>query len=96
MWERGFERRCSARERNCSQNFEDAPQGSAILNEKEIMRIVRAGARFSSKFSGCSAWECDFCQNFQDAQFFSEFSGCSAREDNCLQNSDEEDELQQV
>ena len=65
-----------------SPNFEDAPHGSAILNEE------------SMKFRGCSARERDFRQNFQDAPhrnaILSErtmkFCGCSARERDFLQN----------
>ena len=45
------------------QNFQDAPQGSAILFE--IFRMLRTGARQFSKFSGCSAQERDFIENFQ-------------------------------
>ena len=33
----------------------------------EIFRMLRTGARFSLKFSGCSARDGDFLQNFQDA-----------------------------
>ena len=46
-------------------NFEDAPHGSTI--SFKISRMLRTGARFCSKFSGCSARERDFFQNFQDA-----------------------------
>ena len=48
--------------------FKDAPRGSAIFFK--IFRMLRAGARFSSEFSGCST----------GAQFSSKFSVCSARE----------------
>ena len=56
---------CSTRERDFIQNFEDAPQGGAILFK--ISRMLRTGARCFSKFSGCSARERDFLLNFQDA-----------------------------
>ena len=65
---------CPARERDFERNkrgnFENAPHGSAILNQikeeisrMQIFRMLRTGARFSSKFSGCSAREGDFLQN---------------------------------
>ena len=39
-------------------NFTNASHGSAIFFK--IFRMLRTGARFSSKFSGCSARERDF------------------------------------
>ena len=73
---------CSARERNFLPNFQGAPHGSAILNQKKMkfrgcsarerdfflnIRMLRAAARFGSKFSGCSARERDFFPTFQNA-----------------------------
>ena len=45
-------------ERDFLQNFRDALHGSAIF--VKIIRILRTGAPFLSKFSGCSAWQRDF------------------------------------
>ena len=62
-------RACSARERDFlmkkRRNFEDAPHGSAI--SFKLFRMLRTGARFPSKFSGCSPRRRDFLQNFEDA-----------------------------
>ena len=64
-------------------NFEEAPHGSAIVNEEsmkfcgcsagsaiffKIFRMLRMGARFSSKFSGCSARERDFSSKQDDLE----------------------------
>ena len=57
---------------------EDAPHGSAILNEEP------------TKFGGCSARERDFSNNIRmlrtGGPFYSIFSGCSARERDFIQN----------
>ena len=63
-------------DRDFHQTFQDAPHGSAILNERTM------------KFSGCSARECDFERKNDEmfrmlrmgARFSSKFSGCSAQE----------------
>ena len=57
----------------------------------EILRMLRTGARFSSKFSGCSARERDFFVKIfrthrAGAPFSSKFRGCSARKCDFLQN----------
>ena len=44
----------------CNENFQDAPHGSAIFIR--IFKMLRKGARFSSKFSGRSARERGFDQ----------------------------------
>ena len=50
--------------------------------------MLRAGAQFHSKCSGCSAHERHFFPNFapHGSAIFFEISGCSARERNFLQN----------
>ena len=57
---------------------ESSPQNSytSAYENRASPRMLRAGARFSSKFSGCPAQERDS----------SRFSGCSARERDFLQN----------
>ena len=75
------------------QNFQDSPRGSAIFVNKnqdsprgspmlfKIFRTLRAGGRFSSKFSGRSAWERNFHRDFKDAPHGSAiFFKFSARE----------------
>ena len=72
----------SAQERDAHENFQNAPHGSAIFVKNfgsailfKIFRTLRTGARdalhgsaiFFPKFSGRSARERDFSQNFQDA-----------------------------
>ena len=59
--------RCSARERDFVQNFQDAPHGSTIFIFIKIFKTLRTGARFFSKFSRRSARERDFSQDFHDA-----------------------------
>ena len=72
---------CFARERDFIQIFRDAPHGSAVLFFQnfqdasshgcaicfKIFRMLRTRARFSYKFSGCSARERNFLQEIQDA-----------------------------
>ena len=50
--------KCSARERDFLENFQDAPHGSAIFFE--IFRMLRTGARF------CSIWTKIDQRNFED------------------------------
>ena len=103
------ERRCSARGSEFLPNFQDGPHGSADLMQRtmefggctiffKILRMLRTGARFdskfsaysrfSSKFTGRTARERDFLQQFDDAPHGSAIFFIF------LQNVNEEDELE--
>ena len=47
-----------------SSKFQDVPHGNAIL--LKIFRMLRTGAQFVTKFSGCSARVRDFLENLDE------------------------------
>ena len=84
----------------------DAPHGNAILfkifrtlgmgvrflmENDEMLRMLRTQARFHSKFSGCSGnalhWSAILFRMLRTgAQFYERFSTCSAREGNFMKD----------